>query len=146
MQLSHLNVEFHVEADEFWSFVGNKKHQRWTSYALDKATGVILAWHNGGRTDADFLQLKTYLEQIPIKMYFTDNWGAYLRHIPAEQHYVGKDQTQRIERRNLNFRIHIKRLTRRTICFSKSAQIHDNVIGMYIQKYYFNTEKYSNYT
>ncbi|MGX9727383.1 MAG: IS1 family transposase [Candidatus Electronema sp. VV] len=38
------------------------------------------------------------------------------------------------ERRNLNFRTHIKRLNRRTICFSKNEKIYDNVIGMYIDR------------
>jgi insertion element IS1 protein InsB len=55
---------------------------------------------------------------------------------------VGKDQTWKIERKNLNFRTHIKRLSRRTICFSKNKQIHDNVIGMYINKHYFKTGTY----
>ncbi|MDR1582354.1 MAG: IS1 family transposase, partial [Prevotellaceae bacterium] len=39
--------------------------------------------------------------------------------------------TWKIERKNLNFRTHLKRLNRKTVCFSKNEQIHDNVIGMY---------------
>ncbi|MBF0573638.1 MAG: hypothetical protein HQK69_07750 [Desulfamplus sp.] len=31
----------------------------------------------------------------------------------------------------------MKRLTRKTICFSKNENIHDNIIGMYINSYYF---------
>ena len=50
---------------------------------------------------------------------------------------IGKDNTWKIERKNLNFRTHIKRLNKKTICFSKNEKIHDNVIGMYIEKYYF---------
>ena len=56
-----------------------------------------------------------------------------------------KHDTQgRIERKNLNFRTHIKRLNRKTICFSKNEQIHDNVIGMYIQTFYYKTGTYGN--
>ncbi|WP_218190125.1 IS1 family transposase, partial [Plesiomonas shigelloides] len=32
----------------------------------------------------------------------------------------------------LNLRTHLKRLTRRTICFSKSEEMHDKVIGWYL--------------
>ncbi|MFI0397837.1 MAG: IS1 family transposase, partial [Thiolinea sp.] len=39
---------------------------------------------------------------------------------------------------NLNFRTHLKRLARRTICFSKSVDIHDKVIGEYIARHFFN--------
>ncbi|MDR3273509.1 MAG: IS1 family transposase [Flavobacteriaceae bacterium] len=28
------------------------------------------------------------------------------------------------------------------MCFSKNEQIHDNVIGMYIQQYYYKTGTY----
>jgi hypothetical protein len=35
-------------------------------------------------------------------------------------------------------------LNRKTICFSKNEQIHDNVIGMYIEKYYYKTDSYLN--
>jgi insertion element IS1 protein InsB len=34
-------------------------------------------------------------------------------------------------------RTRIKRLTRKTICFSKSMQMHDIVIGLFINRYEF---------
>ena len=81
---------------------------------------------------------------MPIVFCFTDDWGAYHRLFPSEyRHIVGKDKTWRIERKNLNFRTHIKRLGRKTICFSKNEQIHDNVIGMYIERYYYKCGTYS---
>jgi insertion element IS1 protein InsB len=63
LKLKALQIEIYytAEMDEFWSFVGNKRNQRWTWYAMDKHSGIILAWHNGGRTDADFLKLCSYL-------------------------------------------------------------------------------------
>ncbi|WP_369692236.1 IS1 family transposase [Desulfonema ishimotonii] len=78
-----------------------------------------------------------------MKYYHTDNWKSYSRYIPSGQHIIGKKNTWRIERKNLSFRIHIKRLNRKTICFSKNEKIHDNVIGMYISRYYFETGSYS---
>ncbi|MDR2026993.1 MAG: hypothetical protein LBQ01_05450, partial [Prevotellaceae bacterium] len=52
-QLEKLDIAFYytAEMDEFWSFVGNKSNQRWTWYAIDKNSGIILAWYNGKRTD-----------------------------------------------------------------------------------------------
>jgi insertion element IS1 protein InsB len=144
--LENLEVEIKVdsEVDEFWSYVQNKGNQRWTWYAIDRNSGIILAWHNGKRTDNDFLVLWLMLSQFPVKNYYTDDWGAYSRHIPAHMHKVGKENTWKIERKNLNFRTHIKRLHRKTICFSKNEQIHDNVIGMYINRYYFKTGLFAN--
>ncbi|MGE0086975.1 MAG: IS1 family transposase [Desulfococcaceae bacterium] len=39
----------------------------------------------------------------------------------------------------MNFRTHIRRLNRKTVCFSKNETVHDNVGGMYISRYYFQT-------
>ena len=43
----------------------------------------------------------------------------------------------RIERKHLQLRTRIKRLTRKTICFSKSELMHDLVIGLFINRYEF---------
>ncbi|MFZ1571058.1 MAG: IS1 family transposase, partial [Thiolinea sp.] len=39
------------------------------------------------------------------------------------------------------FRTRIKRLARKTICFSKSVEIHDKVIGEFINRSFFNSSK-----
>ena len=146
-QLSKLEVELHhyvTEWDEFWSFVGSKKNQRWTWYLIERQTGIIIAWENGRRTDKVLQQLLNNVNHIPISVCYTDDWPAYSRLFPSEYiHFIGKGDTWKIERKNLNFRTHIKRLNRKTICFSKNEQIHDNVIGMYIEKYYYKQGKFS---
>jgi insertion element IS1 protein InsB len=128
--------------DEFWSFVGKKSNQRWTWYAIDSVSGRVLTWHNVKRRDKDFLKLWELLKPFPIMRCYTDDWGSYSKYIPPEIHRIGKNNTWKIERKNLNFRTHIKRLCRKTICFSKNETIHDNVIGMYIEKYYYKTGTY----
>ena len=55
----------------------------------------------------------------------------------AEQHHVGKEHTQKSESKHINLRTRIKRLMRRTICFSKTEQMHDLVIGLFINRYEF---------
>ena len=125
------------ECDEMWSFVGSKAQQRWLWYALDHKTGKMLAYVLGDRKDAAFLKLKKLLEPFGIARFYTDDWGAYERHIEPEKHIVGKENTQKIERKNLTFRTRIKRLVRKTICFSKKILMHDIVIGLFINRYEF---------
>ena len=144
MEALEVEIRFEGEMDEFWSYVQSKSNQRWTWYAIERRSGCILAWHNGKRRDMDFLILWKLLEQFPIAVYHTDNWSSYSKYIPAAMHRIGKDNTWKIERKNLNFRTHIKRLNRKTTCFSKNEQIHDNVIGTYIETYCYKTGSYGN--
>lgn len=68
-----------------------------------------------------------------IGMLTTDEWGSYARDLPKEKHLTGKLFTQRIERNNLTLRTRIKRLSRRTICFSRSVELHEKVTGAFIE-------------
>ena len=96
----------------FWSFIQNKSQQRWTWYIVERRTGVIVAWDNGSRRDEVFKNLLDSVSHIPIRICHTDDWGAYSRWLPNQyQHIIGKDNTWKIERKNLNFRTHIKRLS-----------------------------------
>jgi insertion element IS1 protein InsB len=83
------------------------------------------------------LKLTALLEPFGITKYYTDYGGAYTRRIEAEQHQPGKRNTQQIERKHLTLRTRITRLTRMTICFSKSMQRHDIVIGLFVNRYEF---------
>ncbi|MDV2997989.1 MAG: hypothetical protein N4J56_007694 [Chroococcidiopsis sp. SAG 2025] len=125
------------ELDEMWSYVGKKSNPRWLWHAIDRRSGKVLAYVFGCRKDEVFLQLKKLLEPFGIKQYCTDGWGAYERHLPAESHEIGKRKTQRIERKHLRLRTRIKRLVRKTICFSKTEEMHDIVIGLFINRYEF---------
>ena len=126
-----------AEVDEMWSFVGRKKEQRWLWHAIDHRSGKVLAYVFGRRQDEVFLKLKALLEPFGITRFYTDYWGAYTRHIDPDTHQSGKRNTQKIERKHLTLRTRIKRLTRKTICFSKSIQMHDIVIGLFINRYEF---------
>jgi insertion element IS1 protein InsB len=126
-----------AEVDEMWSYVRRKKDQRWLWHAIDHHTGLVLAYAFGRRTDEVFVKLKGLLEPFGITKYFTDYWGAYTRHIAPEAHQPGKRNTQKIERKHLTLRARIKRLARKTICFSKSIQMHDIVIGLFVNRYEF---------
>ncbi|WP_446718041.1 IS1 family transposase [Crocosphaera sp. Alani8] len=47
---------------------------------------------------------------------------------------------QKIERKHLTLGTRIKRLQRKTICFSKTSPMHNLAIGLYINKYKFQRE------
>jgi len=125
------------ELDEMWSYVARKSNPRWLWHAIDHHTGKVLAYVFGRRKDDVFLKLKQLLEPFGITTFYTDGWGAYERHIEAEKHQVGKENTQKIESKHINLRTRIKRLVRRTICFSKTEQMHDLVIGLFVNRYEF---------
>ncbi len=54
--------------------------------------------------------------------------------LPEEEHLTGKTFTQRLERNNLTHRTRIKRLNRKTTGYSKSEEMHDKVIGTFIER------------
>jgi insertion element IS1 protein InsB len=128
-----------AERDERWSFVGRKAHQRWLWQAIDHLTGVVLAYVLGNRADEVFLQLQQLLKPFGLVHFYTDAAGVYDRHLPARAHTVGKVHTQQGERKHLTLRTRIKRLARKTICFSKSVFMHDTVIGLFVNRYEFGT-------
>ena len=78
---------------------------------------------------------QTLLEPFGITRLYTDGWGAYDRHIDHDKHTVGKQYTQKIERKHTTLRARIKRLVRKTICFSQTTQMHDMVIGLFINRF-----------
>ena len=73
---------------------------------------------------------KTVNSSAPSKIY-TDYLVHYLSLVPCEVHVRGKRGTTHIERHNLNLRTHLKRLNRKTICFTRSAVILYAILKIY---------------
>ena len=90
--------------DEMWSFVGDKDTARWLWHAIDHCTGRVLAYVVGTRQDIGFLKLQALLVPCGITRYYTDKAGVYRRHLPSDQHTVGKLSMQKIERKHLTLR------------------------------------------
>ncbi len=97
----------------------------------------MLAYVFGRRNNEVFLKLKALLEPFRITRYHTDHWGAYTRHLDPDEHQPGKRHTQKIARKHLALRTRMKRLARKTICCSTSIQMHDIVIGLFVNRYAF---------
>ncbi len=130
-----------VELDEFWSFVGSKSNQGWTWLGLTSSTRRIGAIVNSRRTDKNCRELLQKYHNSRVAEFASDEWQSYRKYVPSALHYVGTDKTQRIERMNLNFRLHLKRLGRKTIAFSKNDEMHDAVINLYVHYHNFRQHK-----
>lgn len=122
-----------LELADFWLFVRSKKQQRWTWLAFDRVRRAVVAFVNERRTEAACQKLLKQLAGCQVSRYYRDDWQSYKKFLAAKQHPVDKEQTRHLARHNSNFRTHLKRLQRRTICYSKTAEIHDAVLKLYIE-------------
>src|SRR2546428_1725803 len=95
--------------------------------------GIVFGWQVSrlARNNAEWYQLLDVAALVGTLIGDTD--GVY----DPRTHTVGKQHTQKIERKHLTFRTRIKRLTRKTICFSRSILMHDLVVGLFINRYEF---------
>lgn len=135
--MPHADVALICELDDQWSFIGSKARQHWLWYTYNTKTGGGLAYTFGPRTDETCRELQALLTPFKIGMLTTDDWGSYARELPKEKYLTDKIFTQRIERNNLTLRTRIKRLARKTLCFSRSVEFHEKVIEAFIEKYMF---------
>ncbi|STT96913.1 insertion element protein [Klebsiella pneumoniae] len=90
-------------------------------------------WHTfGERTLATLERLLELLSVFDVVIWMTDGWPLYESRLKGKLHVNSKRYTQRIERHNLNLRQHLARLGRKSLSFSKSVELHDKVIGHYL--------------
>ncbi|CBJ79312.1 transposase [Xenorhabdus bovienii str. Jollieti] len=134
--LDNLEIQLICEVDEMWSFVGNKKQQRWLYYAWEPRLKRIIAHTFGRRNKKTLKKLLKKLARFNVAFWCTDNLNAY-NMLQTNKHLIGKSFTQRIERENLTIRNRIKRLNRKTLGYSKSPEMHDKVIGTFIEREYY---------
>jgi len=117
-----------VQIDEQWSYVGNKQKKVWLLYAICKQSGEILAANWGKRNKKSIKALLKKLQEREINFYCTDQWKAFAEVLPKEKHIIGKKYTKKIEGINTWFRTRLRRLVRRTVCFSKKLIYHYSII------------------
>ncbi len=118
--------------DEQWGYVGAKSRQRWLFYAYDRLRKTVVAHVFGERTMATLGRLMSLLSPFDVVIWMTDGWPLYESRLKGKLHVISKRYTQRIERHNLNLRQHLARLGRKSLSFSKSVELHDKVIGHYL--------------
>jgi insertion element IS1 protein InsB len=120
--------------DEMWGRVYCKKTPCWLWHAMDHDIGEIIAYVFGAREYEVLQKLLTVLSKLNVEItrVFSDDNFAYHDAIPRDILQTGKRNTQRIERKHLTFRTRLKRLARKTICYSKSVEMHKTIFGLLI--------------
>ncbi|WP_461073879.1 IS1 family transposase [Spirosoma horti] len=117
-----------------WTYVDSKKLSRCLWWVEGALTVEIIAFVLGRRTNQTFRQLLSLLEQAKIEVirWITDSWWAYFDCLDQRLRLVRKAALQGLELKHLTLRTRLKRLARRTICYSKSVVVHDTAIGLFI--------------
>jgi insertion element IS1 protein InsB len=135
----HKGLKVTLKVDEMWSYVACKKQPRWLWWVEDAVTGEVVAFVFGRRTHQTFRHLLSLLKQANIQVlrWITDSWWAYFDCLDQTLRLDCKALLQSLERKHLTLRTRIKRLARRTVCFSKSIVVHDTVIGLFINRFFF---------
>lgn len=123
------------EVDEMHTFIKNKKTPCYIIYALNKRTGQIIDFAVGARTKENIGRvINTLINLNPAKIY-TDKLNVYPGLINKVIHSTTQFKTNHIERFNLTLRTHLKRLTRKTICYSKSMTMLESCLRIYFNKH-----------
>lgn len=73
-----------------WSFVGNKKRQRWLWYAWEPRLKRIIAHVFGSRSKKTLCKLLKLLSGFSVAFWCTDGYRAYNEKLPKAKHIVGK--------------------------------------------------------
>ncbi|WP_228526614.1 MULTISPECIES: IS1 family transposase [unclassified Flavobacterium] len=110
------------EVDEMCTYIRHKRIFIWLVYALEKNSKNVVSFNVGKRTNKTLNRVLDTLKLSEAKKIFTDRLKNYRYLIDDKLHSVKRFGTNHIERKNLTLRTHLKKLNRRTICFSKSLK------------------------
>jgi insertion element IS1 protein InsB len=91
----------------------------------------VVDFKTGKRTKKNIKRVTDTLLLAECKQINTDGLDIYGLVIPKKLHRVKRYATNRIERKNLSLRTHLKRLNRKTICYSKSQLMLDACLKIY---------------
>lgn len=119
------------EVDEMRSYIRRKDKLIWIVYALERETGNVVSFNVGSRTNKTLNVVLTTLKLSKPKAIYTDKLKHYKYLIESNIHKTKQFGTNHIERKNLSIRTHLKRLNRRTICFSRSKLVLISILKIY---------------
>lgn len=119
------------ELDEMCTYVKSKSRKRWIVYAIRKDTRSVVDFSIGSRTNKTLKRVTDTLILSNALKVFTDKLPNYKSLLPTRIHSTKYRGTNFIERKNLTLRTHLKRLSRRTICFSRSEGMLDACLRIY---------------
>ncbi len=127
-------TEQEYEVDEMYTYIGNKETPCYIIYALNKVSRKVIDFAIGGRTKENISKIINQVKLLNPKCIYTDKLNVYPALMDTIKHNTTKYKINRIERMNLNLRTHLKRLSRKTICYSKSKEMLENCLRLYFLK------------
>ena len=115
-----------LEIDEFWTYVGRKTNNIWLIYAYHRESGEIVAYVWGKRDLKTAQKLRKRLRRLGItyERIAMDKWDSFRTAFKEDQEIVGKRHTVGIEGNNCRLRHRLRRVFRRSCCFSKKLLYH----------------------
>ena len=119
------------EIDELCTCCGNKKRRIWVIYAINRKTKQMVSFCVGRRTKKNLRKVVRAVLRLKVRHIYTDRLNIYASLIRKEMHRIYPKCTNHIERKNLTLRTRLKRLGRRTICFTRSGRMLHNVICLW---------------
>lgn len=119
------------QVDEMRTYVKRKDRLFWIVYALEKQTKNVVSFNIGRRINQTLKKVIMGLELSEAEKIITDKLKNYKFLIRPEIHSTKFRGINHIERKNLTLRTHLKRLSRKTICFSKSLVILNAILRIY---------------
>jgi IS1 family transposase len=121
-----------LEIDEFWTYVGKKKNKIGRIYAYHRESGEIVAYVWGKRDKKTAQKLRNRIKRLRINYdrIGTDKWESFLSVYGEDKHEVGKEHTVGIEGNNCRLRYRIRRVFRKTCCFTKKLFNHRKAFDM----------------
>ncbi len=119
------------EIDELCTYVQSKASPIWIAYAINTTTKQTITFNVGNRSNQMLSKITEVLIAKDAMVIHTDKLLQYKSLIPPAIHCTKKFGINHIERKNLTLRTHLKRLNRRTICFSKSTAMLQACLMIY---------------
>lgn len=119
------------EVDEIRTFIKNKERPVWIVYALERKTKQVVNFSIGRRTKRTLQYVTNTLLLSNPKTVYTDSLIHYKSLLNELVHKTTPFGTNHIERKNLSLRTHLKRLNRKTICFSRSFILLQCILRIY---------------
>ena len=120
-----------------WTFVGKKhpSNYSWITYAMNRKTNQVIDVAFGSRSKKNLKQVIDSVKAQHPRKIVTDKLNTYPNLVKPNNHDTGRYSNNHIERGNLTLRTHLKRLFRKTICFSRSQKMLEACVLLYFDFY-----------
>jgi len=120
------------EIDELRTYCGNKRNELWLIYAINRCSKQIINFVVGRRTKENIAIVVAMIQKLQPKAIYSDRLNIYGTLICKGIHKIYSRCTNYIERKNLTLRTLLKRLARKTLCFTRSAEMLENAVFLFV--------------